>query len=317
MRVAADNSIKTALCAALSGAASLLVWSAQAAGAHVENRCSRLSIADYEELDARIQLLLKSERSEGPPPAVVCNAQSAWVEWNGQRFAITGRAPMVDEVVDIVEGQLHDDERSAEANPKSAEDRAVAAGQPMLEAGAGAPPPPPPVAQPAAPRAARATDARGGGVSISIENELPGGSLPYAIGPAIDFGAFAGPLLIGGREAFRLTTSGRQLALMDFEGSVGIGAPFNPDARFGAVLRFGAEWMVAYPEGNSGQAAVTPEVDLGARVAHNFGWVGLWFGVDGRYRLRSLALHAREQLVARDIGVSLSVGVAFVDWSRK
>ncbi len=62
------------------------------------------------------------------------------------------------------------------------------------------------------------------------------------------------------------------------------GAPLNPDARLGAVLRVGAEWMIAYPEGNSEQAKVVPVVELGARVAHSFGLVGVWAGLDARVR---------------------------------
>jgi hypothetical protein len=189
----------------------------------------------------------------------------------------------------------------------------------MLEGGTGidTPPPPPPAGQAADARAVRAADARGGGVSVSVEAELPSGSLPWAVGPAFDFGATVGPVIVGGREAFRLTTSGRQVAFMDFEGSLAYGAPLNPDALFGAVLRFGAEWMVAYPQGNSGQADVVPEIDFGMRIAHSFGAVGLWFGADARFRLGSLALHQRDPLVANDVGGVFALGASYVDWSRK
>ncbi|HVY30039.1 MAG TPA: hypothetical protein VHB79_25955 [Polyangiaceae bacterium] len=285
------------------------------ARARIDNRCERLSGADYEELDARVQLLLASEGAEQSVPAVVCSKEEAWVEWRGARFPILGRGSIVDEVVDIVEAQLHGAQRRAEADPKTTEDRAVASGRPMLEAGLDTPAPP--VAQAADTRAARAADARGGGVSISVEAELPAGSLPWAVGPAFDFGATVGPVIVGGREAFRWTTSGRQVALMDFEGSVAYGAPLNPDALLGAVLRFGAEWMVAYPQGNSGQADVVPEIDFGVRIAHSFGSVGLWFGADARFRLGSLALHQRDPLVANDVGAVFALGASYVDWSRK
>jgi hypothetical protein len=212
---------------------------------------------------------------------------------------------------------LHGAQRRAEADPKTIEDQAVADGTPMLEAGPGTPPPPPPTGQPADPRAVRAKDARGGGVLLSIEAELPASSLPWAIGPAFDFGASVGPVIVGGREAFRVTTSGRQVAFMDFEGSVAYGAPLNPDALLGAVLRFGAEWMVAYPQGNSGQAVVAPTLDVGGRIAKSFGLVGLWFGADVRFRLAPLALHQRDPLVANDVAGVFSLGASFVDWSRK
>lgn len=124
-------------------------------------------------------------------------------------------------------------------------------------------------------------------------------------------------MLIGGRESIRFALSGRSVSFMDFQLLVGYGAPFDPGQRFGVVLRSGPEWMVAYPEGNSGQAAVVPVIDLGLRVAHHWGPIGLWVGIDARWRLARLALRARSDLVANDLSGSLTVGAAFVDWSRK
>src|SRR4051812_42837920 len=143
-------------CGSLAG-----VWSppCQAAPSHVENRCPRLSTSAFEELDARILLLLKSAGGTRPLPAIICNDLGSWVEWGGKRFAILGRAPMVDEVVDIVEAELH----GADTSAKAVEDSAVAAGEPVLERGAGAAPPLPSTVQPADRVAARAADARGGG----------------------------------------------------------------------------------------------------------------------------------------------------------
>src|SRR3954464_16078730 len=51
------------------------------ASGHVENRCPRLSPAAYEELDARVLLLLNSEGGGAPLPAVVCSEGGSWVEW--------------------------------------------------------------------------------------------------------------------------------------------------------------------------------------------------------------------------------------------
>jgi len=301
---------------AFAAAALFSAAAAPARGTHVENRCPRLSRAQYDELDARVLLLVETEAGDANDlPAVVCTREGAWVEWAEQRFEILGRGSLVDEVVDIVETRLHQAERNADADPKTAEDAAVAAGQPMLERGAGPPPTPPDLVQ--HPRMAmRAVDARGGGISAGLETELVSDNIGVALGPAFDFAGSVGPLLLGGREAFRFTASSPQMVFMDFEGSVGYGAPFNPDARFGGVLRFGAEWMVAYPEGNSGQATVAPIAALGFRVAHSFGLVGLWFGVDSRLRLSPLSLRSGGQR-ASDVSGSLTIGVAFVDWSRK
>jgi hypothetical protein len=279
----------------------------------VNNRCPRLSPADYDELDARVLLLVEGEGGTEELPAIVCTREASWVEWRGQRFDILGRGALVDEVVDIVDTQLHGAERTADADPKTAEASAIAAGEPMLERGGGAAPAPPPVSQPADRVAVRASDARGGGLSAAIETELVSDSVGLAIGPAFDFATSVGPVLLGGREAFRFNYSKRQVALMDFQGLIAYGAPFNPDARMGAVIRFGAEWLVAYPEGNSGQATACPTVDLGLRAAHSFGLVGLWFGLDGRLRLQKLSLGSG----ANDATVSFTLGAVFVDWSRK
>jgi hypothetical protein len=259
----------------------------------VENRCPRLSEAGYEELDARVQLLLRSDSAERPLPAVVCAEEGSWVEWQGRRLPIVGRGLIEDEVVDIVEKELHGAAREAEADPRRLEDAAVAAGEPMLERGGGSAPAAPASARPADPVALR------------------------AVGPSFDFGASVGPLTIGGREAVRVTTSGRRVMFMDFQAMLGIGAPLNPDKRFGAVARFGAEWMVVYPEGNSGQAAVVPLLDFGLRVQHPLRWISLWGGLDVHLRLSTLALYSSSTIAANDTGGGFTLGVAFVDWSRK
>ena len=316
-RVTPKTFVNLGICPRVAWTLGLLVavtpGSALAAGSRVENRCSRLSAAEYEELDARVQLLLQSERTGHSVPSVVCSEQESWVEWNGERFAINGRGPIVDEVVDILERQLHDAARKSDTDPKTTEDRAAVEGDSAPQADSTEAPRPPAEGRPADRRAVRAADARGGGVAISLETQLPA----PVVGPAIDFGASVGPLILGGREAFRSSTSGRQVVFMDFEGSVAYGAPLNPDALFGAVVRFGAEWMVAYPQGNSGQADVAPELAVGLRVARSFGMVGFWFGADARFRLRKLHMHVQEDLANEDVVGSLSLGAAFVDWSRK
>ncbi len=290
---------------------------AGATTAHVENRCSRLSEARYEELDARVQLLLRSAGGERPLPTVVCTEQASWLEWEGRRFPILGRGTIEDEVVDIVEAELHGAERKADADPRRVEDSAVAAGQPMLEPGAGSAPAAPAQVTPADPQASRASDARGGGIAVGIETEMPSPSIGVAIGPAFDFATNVGPLMLGGREAFRIAGAERQVLFMDFQATIGLGAPLNPDQLFGVVGRFGAEWMVAYPEGNSGQSAVTPILDFGLRLAHHWRGVGFWLGPDVHLRLSTLTLRSTSTITANELGASFTLGVAFVDWSKK
>jgi hypothetical protein len=278
----------------------------------VVNRCPKLSHEEYEELDARVLLLLRGDSGGRSLPAVVCSEQAAWVEWEDERYAIVGRAPLVDEVVDVIEAHLQ-----AAPGAQGMEDEAVAAGQPVLERGRGTMPRPPSVVQPADRVALRPADARGGGIALGIETELASDTIGVASGPAFDFAASIGPVLVGGRESIRFTLSGRRVSFMDFQLLVGYGAPFDPSKRFGLALRGGPEWMVAYPEGNSGQAAVVPVVDLGLRVAHHWGPFGVWLGLDARLRLSRLALRSRGELIANDLSGSLTLGAAFVDWSKK
>lgn len=313
----ADNArVWVVRCSLFAGCLSLSPVAATQS-AHLVSRCARLSSEEYEELDARVLLLLEGDPRERTLPTVVCTPQASWVEWDGERFAIVGRAPLVDEVVDVIESHLHRDERQDEASSRRVEDEAVAAGQPMLERGTGDAPPPAAVGQPADRVARRPSDARGGGIALGIETELGSDTIDATVGPAFDFAASIGPVLVGGREAIRFTVGGRSVSFMDFQLLVGYGAPFDPSKRFGVVLRSGPEWMVAYPEGNSGQAAVVPVVDLGLRVAHHWGPVGVWLGLDARLRLSRLSLRSQSELIASDVGGSLTLGAAFVDWSRR
>jgi hypothetical protein len=286
-----------ALCCSLGGTG----VAAAAPTAHVENRCGRLSAADYEELDARIQLLLHSQLPARPPPAIVCDLETAWLEWEGRRYRILGQAPLVEEAVDIVESQLHDAERRPEAYTQAQEDAAVAAGEPFLKS-----------------EPARRTRKRwlpeGGGVTVGIESELPSDSIGLSMGPVFDFGGSVGPLLLGGREAFRFGLGERNVLFMDFEGAVAYGAPFDPDHTFGGVLRLGAEWLISYPDDVTAQATVAPILSLGLRAAKNLGFASPWVGIDARVRLQRLQL---SDVAASDVSGSLTLGVRFIDWSGK
>lgn len=270
--------------------------------AHVENRCARLSAAEYEELDARIQLLLHNQLPARSLPAIVCDLETAWLEWEGKHYRILGRASLVEEAVDIIESQLNDAERKPEAYTQAQEDEAVAAGEPFLKS------------ESSGRRRRKRWAPEGGGLTIGIESELPSDSIGLSLGPAFDFGGSVGPLLLGGREAFRFGLGERNVLFMDFEGAIAYGAPFDPDKTFGGVMRFGAEWLIAYPDEATAQATVVPILSFGVRASKNMGFVSPWVGVDVRFRLQQLAL---PDVTASDIGGSLTIGVRFIDWSGK
>jgi len=283
----------------------------------LENRCPRLTAAGYEELDARVKLLLRADDTNRGLPVVVCTAEAAWVEWGEERLTVLPRLPLEDEFLDVIEARVHRDARAREADPKTTETKAIESGEPVLAA-ASEPAAAPAKAQRADPLALRASDARGGGIAVGVQIEPPSDTIGFAVGPAFDFGGSIGPLLIQGREAFRFASADeRSVLFMDFEAGLGFGAPLNPDARFGVVARFGAEWLIAYPEGNSGQAAAIPIAALGLRIAERVGPASVWLGLDGHFRLTELSLRSSSPIVANDVTAILTLGVAFVDWSRK
>lgn len=290
-------------CAALAAC-----LSARAAGAqprHVENLCPRLSKEEYDELDARLQLLLGSEEPAGPLPAIICEGDRAWVQWRGQRLRILGRGTLVDEAVDVIEAQLHGADRGSAADARAMEDSAVAAGEPVLR-------------DPTRPtRRPRSQGRAGGGTAVGIETELPAASLPLMLGPAFSFAGSVGPIQVGGREAFRFSLGELNALLMDFEGLIAYGAPIDFDKRFGVEARFGAEWLVLYPAGEYALATVAPIASVGLRAAENFGWLNLWIGVDARFRLSSLALPADGLVTAADVSTSFTIGAAYAVWTRK
>lgn len=277
---------------------------ARAQSAGVDNDCPSLSTAEYEELNARVLLLLRSQSEVRPPPRLVCRAAAAWLEWDGQRIELASTSPTADDVVDAL----------SEAPPAPA----VAPVPSKVRPPSAPPTPTGPgrvIDEPKRLRAARR--ARGGGLAVALETELPRGSVGALLGPAFDVATSAGPVLFGGREAFRFALTGRQIALMDFQALVAYGAPLRPDARLGAVLRLGGECLVASPPGQDAQAACVPLADLGLRAAHNAGVVTLWIGIDARYRLGQLQLRLREPVVIEDLSGSFTLGAAFLDWSRK
>jgi len=282
------------------------------AAGRLVNRCPRLSSQEYDEIDARVQLLLEGEALSRTPPVLVCTPSESWLEWDARRFVLPRRAPLTDEVVDAVEQHLQETPPTPSGDDSSP---AAETGPAPLETAAGAVTPAPrPTAEPR-PRSVlpRRESGLGGGLLVSMETELPQGALGYTLGPAFDFGARVGPLILGGREALRSTVADHQVFFMDLEGSVAYGAPLDRKHSIGAVLRAGAEWMIA----SAGETQVTPDLDLGLRAGHSFGVVGLWVGVDARWRLMDLTVHPRETLSANDLSTSLSVGFSFADWPER
>jgi hypothetical protein len=293
--------------------------------------CTRLSTSQRDEVEARIRLLVGTARNAPATLAVVCDAKSAWIDWAGEKLPVAMRQPLTDEFLDVVEARLAVEPAPApEAAAAKSDGNAVASASSVTWAGENAADPPPPAQTPAPadsaeprPTAAEARKAakRGGGMALGIAFEPPAASIKPTAGPYIDYSVpltapfiFGSPLLFSGVQSGRFGSAGPySIMFLDFGGGFEVGAPLVPDARFGLVTRFEAEWMIAYPDGSSARAVFAPTATLGARVAHEIGWATLWTEVAGRARFSDLELRGAENISASRWAVQFTVGVAFLD----
>jgi hypothetical protein len=289
---------KSASCLVLAWPATMPAEPDPALG--VESRCDRLSARELDELSARVMLRLAAAPEPHPPPTVVCTEQAAWVEWEGRRIEVPGRAGLVDEVVAVIEDGL---EPAAPLSPSEPAAAAPARAElPPLEDS-------PPAREPERHIANR------GGIALGLESELPSERIGIALGPSFDEGINLGPLTVGARQAFRFTLAEPQVSFMDFEGALAWGAPFRAGAPLGVVVRAGVECLVAHPRG-AVEVGLAPVAGLGIRAARDFDVVGLWLGVDARLRLRPLRAGAADPIAASDFTASFSVGVSLLDSKR-
>ncbi len=294
MRKSIVNARAWLLAAALGPGAPAL---AMARSDHVECRCPRLEAAEYDELDARVLLWLGGARDMRALPIVGCDAERSWVEWAGQRRNLPGVAPLPDEVLDVLEAVRRED-AAVQALANASSDAAVAVSAPI-------------------PRwEVQARRAQGGGIAIGWETELPIAGQVGNSGPSLDLAISSGPLLLGVREAFRLAFTGGEGAFLDVQALLAYGAPLRPRAPWGAALRFGLECFAAGSAATTARAECVPIAAGGGRVAFGVAATELWFGADLHARFSTLRL-TTVRSVADGFGVSLTLGVAFVDWSRR
>lgn len=238
---------------------------------HVGNECPRLTAAEYDELDARVLLLLGSRHDTRRLPVVGCDERRAWLEWAGRRRPLPGRAPIADEALDALE-----DAQREEA---------------AVDALANLPEPPP--VPPESRWRARARRAQGGGVAMGVEIELGNAA---SIGPGFDLAMSVGPVLLGVREVFRIATTGADGAFLDVQALLAYGAPLRPRAPLGAVARFGGECFAATTRGGTTRAECISLLDVGGRLAFGVGATAFWLGVDARLRFSRFTINPVEPI---------------------
>jgi hypothetical protein len=258
---------------------------AAAPALHVVNDCPRLSATEYDELDARLLLLLQSAGRSGAP-RVICDEQGAKLEWQGERAVLPEQESLADEAVSALQAWLEPRRGSIASEPRFDDDSPVRVVRP------------------------KRTPSGPYGVALGFELEQATGTLKRSLGPVFDFGLPLGPLHLGSREVFRFTLGGQQASLLGVQALLAYGAPFDPAASWGAALRGGGECLVAYPSGGATQVACLPAFGGGLRVARSFGTLGLWMGADLNLRTAALRLDLyQERVETAPLSASLTLGV--------
>jgi hypothetical protein len=227
--------------------------------------CTRLEPDAAEELRARLRLTLREHLRRPASIVVACDAERAWVIWNGpplEMLPVYGDGEVREAVLDVIESRL----RGPVAKP--AEHKPSPNEVPSWER----PPPPPEPVRPAAPT---------GGLGIGVMAEPLGSPFGMAVGPRLDLGIGWAPFTFVAWEAprFGQSVAGDELFFFSLETGLAWGAPYVRSYLFGAALTGGVEWLSIAGTTQSSAAAT-----LGLRGALPVGPLWLWLGVDGRTR---------------------------------
>lgn len=257
--------------------------------------CYRLSRRERHELAARVQLLLRS-LDEAPPRRIVlvCDRESAWLEWDGppeQEFEIDESAGLVEGALDAIENRARTGSFVTPPSAPEAESHGSRANAGAAQDDRVSPPPPrgplvstrnevPSFARPEPPASARRGTIGGAGLSLVIE-PVPGAS--PGVGPRLDVGVGLGPLAFIFNEGGG--TDASTFMMMDLAMGVGLGAPFDPNMNFGVIGTGGLEWVTGYGDTpRSSDVSRSAVFTLGVRGAAHVTGASFWCGLDGRLR---------------------------------
>jgi hypothetical protein len=228
--------------------------------------CTRLDEQAAEELSARLRLTLREHPRPPESIVVACDAERAWVIWQGPPLEMLPVSPdgeVREAVLDVVESRLRalpDEPRTAKPGPNEV---------PSFEQPAKPPPPPPP-------RRAAPTGGLGTGVMV----ESLGDPFGMPIGPRLDIGIGWAPFTFIAWESPRFGQNPvGDTFFFSLETGLAWGAPYVRDYLIGAAATAGVEWFAL-----SGDTQSTGAATLGIRAAVPVGPLWLWLGVDGRTR---------------------------------
>ncbi len=231
--------------------------------ADIRVRCPDLAAAERDELAARLALALRAAGDDAPRSLLVaCDEDGVSMGWDApplELMRVSRRFGTVEDVLDAVDARL--------------------------ARGRTPPPPEPPVVGYEPSRGHRVFRTGGLGIGGTLE------PLPFGVsaGPRWDVAVATGAFAINLGEAVRFGgVSGKPYSTFGFQLDFGLswGAPFDPDAWFGARAGGGVEWFSVHDNDETIGTLThsAPIFSLGPRVATEVGGLSLWFGVDGVLR---------------------------------
>lgn len=255
------------------------------------SECPLLSDEEVQELDARLQLLMRAHADEAPTRVVVrCAGDALRVSVEGERTMdenVDASAGRVDGVLDAVERVLA--RRAAVTSDSTATEPTLS----TEAASSGAELAPkatdstqPKRLEPLPPREHR--DAGGVGLGLTTEYAFP--PIGTLLGPRLDLAVGRGPYAVSLAETLRFSSArGRQLLDFDVMAGFGFGAPYVGTHDFGAHLGVGVEWLSAGIDRRR-LTDSSPIAQLSVLTAWPLGWVTLWASIDVRARFQTLSL---------------------------
>ena len=278
---------------------------APAWAAEIDFDCARLDAKAKDELSARVRLALRS--AEFPPRSllVACDAERAWIVWDGPPLELLQVDPdgsLVERALDTIEKRLREGPARPSSKPRGDAHGSVRWGhdEPTWEKPASR-------ASEPSPRHEHAT----GGLGVGMSGEYSAKPLRPSVGPRLDVGVgwrnFS--FQLGESARFGKSAGGDSTFFYDISFGGGWGAPFARELPVGAVLSMGVEWFnVASHTVSSGIGS------LGLRAALPVGPLSLCIGVDGRFRFKSQYIgETVDVLVPRFSVLGLVEGVLLVD----
>ena len=247
---------------------------------------------------------------------VECEPSGVWVTWrDGWRGNVDQTPGFLQGTLATIEQRLAA-ERTAAQEPTSLRSDA-ASGNGV--SGNGASGDLPSLADDDTPRlVAKARDRTSeGGLGTSMLTQVWSGTDGVGIGPRLDVSIGPpGPLafLLSESATFSMRSSDSQVTMFDFQGGVGLGAPFKTGSGVGAVFLFGAERMSVansrFGEGGLWQWTATATVGGRASMRAAQG-IRLWLGADLLLRTNTLESGGTEPASIPATSFLFSVGAFF------